>query len=131
MATHKLKLQKQFCDAVLRGEKSFELRTNDRGFQKGDLVCFRAVGENGIDIVAHPIQDEIFEITYVLNGWGLQNGYVALAIKRKGKWINAVDTSGGDYYRCSACGTYIEKVYFANDYMVNFCPNCGAKMEEV
>lgn len=69
---------------------------------------------------------------------GRENG-VALEIalealkqpeRQKGKWIDATDTSGGDYYRCSECGTYIEKMYFANDYMVNFCPNCGAKMEE-
>ena len=47
-----------------------------------------------------------------------------------GKWIDAMDTSGVEFYRCNKCGTYIEKVFFANDYMVNFCPNCGAKMRD-
>ena len=50
---------------------------------------------------------------------------------KHGKWIDAADTSGGEYYRCSECGTYIEKVYFANDYMANYCPNCGADMREI
>lgn len=46
-----------------------------------------------------------------------------------GKWINAYDTHGGSYYKCSRCACYIEKIFFANDYEVNYCPNCGAKME--
>ena len=33
MKTHDLKLSIEFCDAVLRGEKTFEVRKNDRGFQ--------------------------------------------------------------------------------------------------
>lgn len=50
--------------------------------------------------------------------------------RKKGKWIEAHDTSGHDYFRCSKCGTYIETIFFANDYEVNFCPNCGADMME-
>ena len=46
---------------------------------------------------------------------------------RHGRWIDAHFVSGGDFYRCSECGCYIEKTYFANDYNVRYCPNCGAK----
>lgn len=35
MKTHKLKLDIAFCDVILSGEKSFEIRKNDRGYQKG------------------------------------------------------------------------------------------------
>ena len=48
-----------------------------------------------------------------------------------GKWIEAHAISGHDFRRCSECGTYIESVYFANDYNVNFCPCCGADMRRV
>ena len=79
MRTHVLKLQKDFCDPVYTGEKTFELRYNDRGFQKGDRVRFAAIeGETWID---HPINDEEYEITYVLAGWGLQRNFVAFGLR--------------------------------------------------
>ena len=37
---HRIKLQKEFVDAVLSGDKCFEIRKNDRGYQKGDRVNF-------------------------------------------------------------------------------------------
>lgn len=36
--THKLKLLPQYFERVLTGEKTFETRKNDRGFQKDDIV---------------------------------------------------------------------------------------------
>ena len=41
--THELKIQKQWADAKLAGEKPFAIRRNDRGFQKGDIVRYRVV----------------------------------------------------------------------------------------
>ena len=35
MKTHDLKLNIEFCDAVLSGEKTFEVRKNDRGNFRG------------------------------------------------------------------------------------------------
>lgn len=29
----------------------------------------------------HSINDKVYEITYVLNGWGIKNGYVVFGIK--------------------------------------------------
>lgn len=48
---------------------------------------------------------------------------------RHGRWIDAHFVIGGDFYRCSECGCHIEKTYFANDYNVRYCPNCGARMD--
>lgn len=36
--THELKTLPQYWDAVQRGEKTFEVRRDDRGFQKGDVL---------------------------------------------------------------------------------------------
>ncbi len=36
--THDLKIWPQFYEAILNGSKNFEVRNNDRGFQKGDHV---------------------------------------------------------------------------------------------
>lgn len=78
---HELKLKECFADAVLSGEKSFEVRnTADRVFQKGDTVEFTVVDEYGL-MLPHPLDLVTFEITYVLSGWGLKEGYVAFGIK--------------------------------------------------
>lgn len=80
--THELKLYEDFADAVLCGDKNFEVRKNDRGFQKGDLVKFRVIDRAMKIATGHPLDDETFEITYVLNGWGIEDRYVVFGIKR-------------------------------------------------
>ena len=40
-ATHTLKTWPEFFDAIVAGEKTFELRRDDRGFNVGDLLQFR------------------------------------------------------------------------------------------
>ena len=83
MTLHKIKLREEFCDAVLNGEKTFEIHFNDRGYQKGDHIRFIPIDAEtfAITIIKHPIEDKEYEITYVLSDWGLQKNYVALAIK--------------------------------------------------
>lgn len=76
---HLLKLKIDFCDAVFNGEKLFEIRENDRGFQRGDFVRFEPY--DPYNIPHHPIENKKYVITYVLNGWGLKYGFVAFGIK--------------------------------------------------
>lgn len=84
MIEHHIKIQKQFADAVMSGEKTWEIRINDRGYQKGDLIRFRVVDEY-ISNISHPLNDKVYEITYVFapSGWGLCEGYVVFSIKEK------------------------------------------------
>lgn len=77
--THTLKLEECFCEAVVTGKKCFEIRKNDRGFQPGDTIEFLPVN-NGHPAI-HVISNRRYRITYVLSGWGLKNGYVALGIE--------------------------------------------------
>lgn len=87
--THTLKILKQFADAVLSGEKTFEVRENDRGFQKGDRVRFNVIDKDvasmtkdgKLIIDSHDLEYKVFEITYVLSGWHIDNGYVVFGIK--------------------------------------------------
>lgn len=80
---HKLKLLENFADDVLMGYKTFEIRENDRGYQKGDTVKFQCIGKNGFPL-QHLINEKTYEITYILNGWGIKNGYVVFGIKEMG-----------------------------------------------
>ncbi|RGG17644.1 DUF3850 domain-containing protein [Ruminococcus sp. AF26-25AA] len=89
MKTHDLKLSIEFCDAVLSGEKTFEVRKNDRGFQTGDLIRFiptdgtsyRSSDGTVREHAKHEISGHTYKITYILNGWGIKNGYVVMGIK--------------------------------------------------
>ena len=100
--THELKIQKQWADAKLAGEKPFEIRKNDRGFQKGDIVRYGVIdpktgepwaepgfprvvsNENGFGKKygsgRHPLEFCDFLITYVREGAdGLERGYCVFA----------------------------------------------------
>ena len=81
--THNLKIKEQFADAIANGDKTFEVRYNDRGFQKGDYVGFNVIGtiDNLNLSIDHMITDRVYEITYVLSGWGIKEGYVVFGIK--------------------------------------------------
>ena len=83
MRVHDLKILNDFADSVVAGDKTFEIRENDRGFQKGDFIKFQATDKTGINNYSHLINNKLYEITFVLSGWGLKNGVVALAIKEK------------------------------------------------
>lgn len=74
---HKLKIEADFFKAIKSGSKLFELRRNDRDYQEGDLIQFRVV-ENGRVTIE---DDQLYEINYILKGWGLKDGFVALGIK--------------------------------------------------
>ena len=79
---HELKLNEYFCDAVLSGEKSFEARENDRGYQKGDHIKFTPVDSFGLKVYRYSkLEDKEYEITYVLNGHGINEGYVVFSFK--------------------------------------------------
>lgn len=78
---HELKIDENFTDAIISGDKNFEIRYNDRGYQKGDIIKFSPVSSVGSCDTLNPLYNALYEITYVLNGWGLKEGYVVLGIK--------------------------------------------------
>lgn len=76
---HQIKIRTSFAKAILDGDKTFEIRENERGYQKGDILHFVPVDNCGIKDWGIDEFDAV--ISYVLSGWGLKNGYVALGIK--------------------------------------------------
>jgi ASC-1-like (ASCH) protein len=51
MNTHLLKIWPEHYNNVLNGTKTFEIRVNDRAFQKGDKVILREVTREGIVVI--------------------------------------------------------------------------------
>lgn len=87
---HKLKIQKQYADEIDAGRKLFEIRYNDRNFQKGDLIEFKVVEKDNLYYKRDQIpytecidfESKKFLITYVLSYFpeGLKDNYVILGI---------------------------------------------------
>lgn len=94
MVEHKLKTWPAYFDAVERGEKPFEVRRDDRGFQKGDVLVLQRTSEDRlgeVEIVQvspdrpwdYKAKNELRRrITYVLTGgqFGIEPGYVVLGL---------------------------------------------------
>jgi len=79
---HDLKILKEFFEAKLAGIKPFEIRKNDRGFKVGDYLRLREIVPiAGSDPVMYEYTGRVLitEVTYMLSGWGLQDGYVILS----------------------------------------------------
>lgn len=83
MKVHKVKIYKQYADAILSGEKTFEIRYNDKRYQKDDRLKFSVVTDDGVyNCYDHELNEREYDITYVHRDLGMKNGYVALAIRR-------------------------------------------------
>lgn len=50
---------------------------------------------------------------------------------RHGHWIPVnPDVYGAEYFECSVCGMYSRDGLFRKELDYEYCPNCGAKMDE-
>jgi hypothetical protein len=92
MNYHCLKIWPDYFWAVDEGLKNFEVRRDDRGFQKGDTICLMCfdpkAGLYMSDTSNHTHEPAAAmklerEITYVLTGGqlGIEPGYVVLGLK--------------------------------------------------
>lgn len=103
--THKLKLDTEYFDAVACGMKNFEVRFDDRGFQRGDILQLARYGRGLPGGRLGYLKDDwttyreeadtiTREITYVLTGgkFGIECSYVVLGLAE----IEGLD-NGEDY----------------------------------
>ena len=79
---HELKAWPCYFGAVWSGEKTFEMRVNDRGFMPGDRLLLR---EYDPDATASPYTGRELKarIGYLLNGGrlGLAEGYCVMSLR--------------------------------------------------
>lgn len=92
MSHHTLKVDHAYFDALLDGSKTFEVRRNDRGFQRGDKLTLYDIGPDGR--ACPPDCPDLrctrrgrvvkAKVTYVYSGdprfGGIEPGYVVLGL---------------------------------------------------
>lgn len=77
---HDLKILPLYFEHVKKGEKTFELRFDDRDYCAGDILLLRE-WSNG----KYTGRSLTVKITYLLKGFdGLKDGWVVLSIKKIG-----------------------------------------------
>jgi hypothetical protein len=51
-----------------------------------------------------------------------------LAERPRGRWVPVTNGRGGN--ECTECGWYAPSYQSGAEWLANYCPHCGAKMEE-
>ena len=75
--THELKIRPEYFEAIVRGDKTFEVRYNDRNYQLHDILELQE--HDGENYTGRIIKAEV---TYLLDHPGYcKEGYVIMAIK--------------------------------------------------
>ena len=59
------------------------LRNNNHQYQRGDLISFTAMEDElpSLRDSFNPINDQLYEVTYVYSGRGVEQGYVVVAVE--------------------------------------------------
>ena len=79
MRTHELKVLPKYFERILEGEKTFEIRKNDRDFQTGDKIILYEY--DGTDYTGSYVRGYI---TYIFHGgeYGLEVGYCIFSFRK-------------------------------------------------
>lgn len=82
--THRLKTWIEYYQRVCQGDKTFEVRKNDRDFQVGDTLILEEWDQRNEGPTGHATS---FEITYLLPGgqFGIEAGFCVMGIKGVGR----------------------------------------------
>lgn len=85
MAEHDLKVWPGFFDAIDAGEKPFEVRKNDRGYQVGDTLRLREYAPGPDEYTGREIERTV---SYLISGdtvegyaFGLRAGFVVMGLR--------------------------------------------------
>lgn len=94
MKLHELKIKHEYLVEIVLGNKTFELRKNDRDYQVGDLIRFINIPSPKKDLTLSEIsrvssayidENTLYRITYILQNvqeYGLDKNYCILGIKK-------------------------------------------------
>jgi len=78
---HELKIKQCYLCHILEGNKTFEVRKNDRDFQVGDTIRFLPLEDENYNVYKLVEVIPEYRINYILSDFsGLQQNHVCLAI---------------------------------------------------
>lgn len=79
---HRLKTWPTYYDAIERGEKTFEVRRNDRGFQTGDTVELYRTYEDAPGSLVSSSTPLRFRIGWILQGgqFGIEAAFCVFSL---------------------------------------------------
>lgn len=98
---HKVKICESYANAVLSGDRTFDVRLNDRGYQKGDILKFIVKEDNSMyDLPEHGLNGKEYEITHVHSWLGLEKNYVVMSIKPVEESADNYSDGLDDMYQC-------------------------------
>jgi len=80
MVEHNLKTWDEFMVDIARGEKTFEVRKNDRGFKKDDMLVLLGWDNQNNKYTGQQIK---VRVTYVLRGgaFGIEKDYCVMGFE--------------------------------------------------
>ena len=78
--THNLKILKPYFEAVVTGDKTFELRKDDRPYRIGDTLVLNEIGA-GNKPTGRAIEKKVGYILRNCPEYGLNNGYCILSLR--------------------------------------------------
>ncbi|GAB3753913.1 DUF3850 domain-containing protein [Spirosoma pomorum] len=78
MATHVLKTRPEYFDEVFVGNKSFELRKNDRNYQKGDILHLK---EYDPETDTYSGRETKATVHYIISQFGLDPEFCCMSIR--------------------------------------------------
>ena len=120
---HQLKLEKDYFIAVLKGNKTFEIRNDDRHYRVGDIVGFNEIESVDSSHVKYTGRSLLAEITYILNDDRyVSDGYVAFSFETLGVYRHSrsfLDDNSTepwdfrlvtDYFEITAGGVFNESI---------------------
>lgn len=88
MVEHKLKCWPNYFDALKSGDKTFEVRKDDRGFQKGDILVLMRTEPDRLWSIEYTIQGKPKHelrkrVKWILTGgqFGVEAGHVVMALE--------------------------------------------------
>ena len=118
--THKLKILHKYFEAVRLGNKTFEVRKDDRGFNEGDILILQEWTPNG-----YTEREIEVAVTYILRDTEYcKEGFCIIGIKLVAMW----QQDGKTHKRCTNCKKFLIPNHKSR--MYEYCPNCGATIYE-
>jgi hypothetical protein len=83
MRVHTIKIARRYYERLVIGQKTFEVRRNDRDYQVGDLLNFDVVNDVNSN-TPEPLPEggwEKAKVTYTHQGYGLDEDFIILGVK--------------------------------------------------